>query len=223
METRIQNAETITDARYILEPLAIKRLAAILDSIGHVTSRDQAREALQCILVEVSADSWTFTATDSYMLATATTPNALHTEHAPNINNSHGSFTINNKAAKEWTKMLKPKSLKYAKIQVTETDVTLETPEQTHTHRKTSQIFPNYRQLLSTPDAYTDEEKAQAVSLNPAYLAQLATSADKLNPKNEPTTITITATHPTKPTQLAAIVQNVAAWHGIIMPVRVTR
>ena len=220
METRTQNAEPITEATYVLQPSTLKALAAILDSIGHVTSRDETRPALASILVEVDADAWTFTGTDSYMLATATTPRALHTAGAGV--EMVGSFMISTKAVKDWTKTLKARGLSYAEIKVTETDVTLHTPENTHTHRRVTQIYPNFRNLIPEPDTHTEDEKAQAVNFNPSYLAQLATSAAKLNQK-EPTPITIEATHPTKPTLMSATVQDVARWIGILMPVRITR
>jgi DNA polymerase III sliding clamp (beta) subunit (PCNA family) len=220
MKTRTQNAEPITEATFVIQPATLKALAAILDSIGHVTSRDETRAALNSVFVEVDTEQWTFTGSDSYMLATATTPRALHTAGAGI--EMVGSFMISTNAVKDWAKTLKARGLSYAEIQVTETNVTLHTPENTHTHRRLTQTFPNFRNLIPEPHTFTEDEKAQSVNFNPSFLAQLATSAAKLNQK-EPTPITIEATHPTKPTLMSATVQDVARWVGILMPVRITR
>jgi DNA polymerase III sliding clamp (beta) subunit (PCNA family) len=220
METRTENLAPLTEGRYTLNPSSTKRIAAILDSAAHCTSRDEARPALNSVFVEVTADEWTATATDSYLLATMTTVTNPVATDAPNSLLNYGSFMVPRAVAAQWIKTLNPRTTTYATIEVTAHEITLRTNHTTQTTARPVAEFPKFRTLIPALDTYTEEERAAAVSFHPARLAQLATSASKLNPKAEETVITIEASHPTKPTRYACTVQDVARWTGLLMPMR---
>jgi len=220
METRTENLNPITEARYTLNPHDHKRIAAILDSATHCTSRDEARPALNAVFIEVTADEWTATATDSYLLATITTATNPIAMDAPNAIHTVGSFMVPRTVATQWIKTLNAKATTYAQIEVTAHEITLRTNETTHTTARPVAEYPKFRNLIPALDTYTEEEKAQPVAFHPARLAQLATSASKLNPKAAETVITIEQSHPTKPTRYACTVQDVAQWVGLLMPMR---
>ena len=224
METRTENLNPITEGRYTLNPSSTKRIAAILDSAAHCTSKDEARPALNSVLIEITAEEWTATATDSYLLATITASSPVALE-APNNLHTEGSFMIPRAVIAQWVKTLNARATTYAAIEVDVETLTLRTNETTHTTTRylgngSHTEFPNFRPLIPALDTYTEEEKAAPVSFHPARLAQLATSAHKLAPKGLDLTITAEATHPTKPTRYACTVQDVAQWVGILMPMR---
>jgi DNA polymerase III sliding clamp (beta) subunit (PCNA family) len=224
METRTENLAPLTEGRYTLNPSSTKRIAAMLDSAAHCTSRDEARPALNSVLIEVTADEWTATATDSYLLATITASSPVALE-APNSLHAAGSFMIPRAVIAQWVKTLNARATEYATIEVTAHEITLRTNHTTQTTARylgngSHTEFPKFRPLIPALDTYTEEEKAAPVSFHPARLAQLATSANKLNPKAEETVITIEASHPTKPTRYACTVQDVARWTGLLMPMR---
>jgi DNA polymerase III sliding clamp (beta) subunit (PCNA family) len=220
MQTQTENLNPITEGRYTLNPHDHKRIAAILDSATHCTSRDEARPALNAVFVEVTADEWTATATDSYLLATVTTATNPIAMDAPNAIHTVGSFMIPRAVAAQWIKTLNARSTTYAHIEVDAMTITLRTNETTHTTARPVADFPKFRNLIPALDTYTEEEKAQPVAFHPARLAQLAQSAHKLNPKAEDILLTIEQTHPTKPTRYACTVQDVAQWTGLLMPMR---
>jgi DNA polymerase III sliding clamp (beta) subunit (PCNA family) len=223
METRTENLNPITEGRYTLNPYDQKRIAAILDSAAHCTSRDEARPALNSVFIDVTADEWTATATDSYLLATMHTASSPVALGAPNNLHAEGSFMIPRAVIAQWVKTLNAKATEYAHIEVDAMTITLRTNHTTQTTARPVAEFPKFRTLIPALDTYTEEEKAAPAGYHPARLAQLATSANKLNPKAEETVITIEASHPTKPSRYACTVQDVAQWVGILMPMRTTR
>jgi DNA polymerase III sliding clamp (beta) subunit (PCNA family) len=219
METKTENLNPITEGRYTLNPYDQKRIAAILDSAAHCTSRDEARPALNSVFIEVTAEEWTATATDSYLLATITASSPVALE-APNNLPAEGSFMIPRAVIAQWIKTLNAKATTYAHIEVDAMTITLRTNHTTQTTARPVAEFPNFRNLIPELHTYTEEEKAAPAGYHPQRLAQLATSANKLNPKAAETVITIEASHPTKPTRYACAVQDVAQWVGLLMPMR---
>jgi DNA polymerase III sliding clamp (beta) subunit (PCNA family) len=220
METRTENLNPITEGRYTLNPYDQKRIAAILDSAAHCTSKDEARPALNSVFIEVTAEEWTATATDSYLLATMHTANSPVALGAPNNLHAEGSFMIPRAVIAQWVKTLNAKATEYATIEVTAHEITLRTNHTTQTTARPVADFPNFRNLIPALDTYTEEEKAAPAGYHPQRLAQLATSAHKLAPKGLDLTITAEATHPTKPSRYACTVQDVARWTGLLMPMR---
>jgi DNA polymerase III sliding clamp (beta) subunit (PCNA family) len=225
METRTENLNPITEGRYTLNPHDHKRIAAILDSAAHCTTRDEARPALNAVFIEVTADEWTATATNSYLLATMTTVTNPVATDAPNSLHAEGSFMIPRTVCTQWIKTLNARTTTYAHIEVDVETLTLRTNETTHTTARylgngSHTEYPKFRNLIPAPNTYTEEERAAAVAFHPGRLAQLAQSAHKLNPKAEDILLTIEQTHPTKPTRYACTVQDVAQWTGLLMPMR---
>jgi DNA polymerase III sliding clamp (beta) subunit (PCNA family) len=225
METRTENLTPITEGRYTLNTHSMHPLARILDSATHCTSKDEARPALNSVFVEVTADEWTATATDSYLLATMTTATNPVATDAPNSLPAAGSFMIPRTVCTQWIKTLQARSTTYAVIEVTPETLTLHTNETTHTTARylgngSHTEFPNFRNLIPEPHTYTEEEKAAPAGYHPARLAQIAQSAGKLAPKGSDLVLAIEASHPTKPTRYACTVQDVAQWVGILMPMR---
>jgi hypothetical protein len=219
METRTENLAPITEGRYTLNKHSMAPLARILDSAAHCTSRDEARPALNSVFLEVTADEWTATATDSYLLATITTVTNPVATDAPNSLHNTGSVMIPRTVAAQWIKTLQARTTTYATIEVTAHEITLRTNETTHTTARPVAEFPNFRNLIPELHTYTEEEKAGPVGYHPQRLAQIATSAGKLAPKLD-LRLTIEASHPTKPTRMACTVQDVAQWTAILMPMR---
>jgi DNA polymerase III sliding clamp (beta) subunit (PCNA family) len=219
METRTENLAPVTDGRWTLNKHSMAPLARILDSATHCTSRDEARPALNSVFLEITTDEWTATATDSYLLATMTTVTNPVATDAPNSLHNVGSFMIPRTVCAQWIKTLQARTTTYATIEVTAHEITLRTNETTHTTARPVAEFPNFRNLIPELHTYTEEERAAAVAFHPARLAQLATSAHKLNPKAE-MALTIEETHPTKPSRLSVTVQDVAVWVGLLMPMR---
>jgi DNA polymerase III sliding clamp (beta) subunit (PCNA family) len=224
METRTENLAPLAEGRFTLNTHSMKRIAAILDSAVHCTSKDEVRPALNSVFLEITADLWTATATDSYLLATitATSPVALE---APNNLHNEGSFMIPRAVATQWIKTLNARTTTYAVIEVTPETLTLHTNETTHTTARylgngSHTEYPNFRNLIPEPHTYSEEDKAAPAGYHPARLAQIATSAAKLAPKGSDLVITAEATHPTKPNRYACTVQDVAQWVGILMPMR---
>jgi len=222
METRTENLAPITEGKYTLNKHSMAPLARILDSATHCTSKDDARPALNAVFIEVTADEWTATATDSYLLATITTATNPVATDAPNSLHNTGSFMIPRTVCTQWIKTLQARSTTYATIEVTAHEITLRTNETTHTTARPVAEFPNFRNLIPEPHTYTEEEKATPTGYHPARLAQIATSAAKLAPKLE-LVLMAEATHPTKPNRYTCTVQDVAQWLAILMPMRITR
>jgi DNA polymerase III sliding clamp (beta) subunit (PCNA family) len=225
METRTENLNPITEGRYTLNPHSMKRIAAILDSAAHCTSKDEARPALNSVFLEITAEEWTATATDSYLLATMHTATNPVATDAPNSLHAVGSFMIPRTVCTQWIKTLNARSTTYAQIEVDVETLTLRTNETSHTTARylgngSHTEFPNFRNLIPELHTYTEEEKAAPVGYHPARLAQIAQSAHKLAPKGLDLALTVEASHPTKPTRLACTVQDVARWVGLIMPMR---
>jgi DNA polymerase III sliding clamp (beta) subunit (PCNA family) len=225
METKTENLNPITEGRYTLNTHSMHPLARILDSATHCTSRDEARPALNSVFLEITADEWTATATDSYLLATITTATNPVATDAPNSLHTAGSFMVPRAVAAQWIKTLNARTTTYAVIEVTPETLTLRTNETTHTTARylgngSHTEYPNFRPLIPALDTYTEEEKAAPAGYHPARLAQLATSASKLAPKGLDLVLTIEASHPTKPTRLACTVQDVARWTGLLMPMK---
>jgi hypothetical protein len=219
MKTRTENLAPVTDGRWTLNKHSMAPLARILDSAAHCTSRDETRPALNAVFIEVTADEWTATATDSYLLATMTTVTNPVATDAPNSLHNTGSVMIPRTVAAQWIKTLQARTTTYATIEVTAHEITLRTNETTHTTARPVAEFPNFRNLIPELHTYTEEEKATPTGYHPARLAQIATSAAKLAPKLD-LRLTIEASHPTKPTRMACTVQDVAQWTGLLMPMR---
>jgi hypothetical protein len=219
METRTENAEPITEGKFTLNTHSMHPLARILDSATHCTSKDEARPALNSVFLEITADEWTATATDSYLLATMTTATNPVATDAPNSLPAAGSFMIPRTVCTQWIKTLQARSTTYAVIEVDAMTITLRTNEHTHTTARPVADFPNFRNLIPELHTYTEEEKAAPAGYHPARLAQIAQSAAKLAPKLD-LVITTEASHPTKPTRYACTVQDVARWTGLLMPMR---
>lgn len=197
-------------------------------AVAPAASTDNTRGAIHCVQVEVTADELRMTATDSYLLVTATMP----APEAPTA--AAAAPPTNTVIPAEWlTKMAKTikRTDPIARLTVTDEELTHYTPTAgatTTTNYDADQTFPKWRPLMPTDPNYTadyrhaeDNAHDAPSAVNPTFLANLAKMAASIHPKNNPGPLIITHTHPRRPWLMTTTTADGIEWTGLLMPVRI--
>jgi len=197
-------------------------------AVTPAASTDNTRGAIHCVQVEVTADHIRMTATDSYLLVTATMP-------APESPTAAAAAALPTTPVipAEWlTKMAKTikRTDHAARLTITDEELTHYTPAAgtTTTHNyDAGREYPKWRPLMPTDPNYTAdywhaEENAHDAprAVNPTFLANLAKMAAGIHPKTNPGPLTITHTHPRRPWLMTTTADGIE-WTGLLMPVRI--
>jgi hypothetical protein len=185
-------------------------------SVVGAASTDQTRVNLTGVLIELQDDTLRMTATDSYMLVTATMhyPTADVTGHA-------GAVLV---PAKWLTDAVKKLKNTRATLELAEQWVTITTPDGSTQTRPQYGEFPNWRPLLPTTPGYdvntywTAQDPTTPRGFDPAKMAKLCKLADTARGKLDTATI-LTHHHPLKPWAMTVTTSQLH-WTGLLMPVR---
>lgn len=203
-----------------LRPDRTAELARILGSVSVAMSTESVRAAIHQINVEMdmTAHRWTFTATDSYLLATVSAampePNA-HTA-PPTV-----TWNIPGEHVKPISKALAVRdTYTTLTVHMTGSDVNqieIQTGPTVHTIRPTTAEFPRWRALWPK-----DDQPYEHAAFQPARLAQLAKSAQEIAPRRDRDTLTLQTVHMNahKPSAWKTTYESVE-WSAILMPVRI--
>lgn len=198
---------------------ACRDIATALDSTVLLTTSDAYRETMRHILIEMTPNAWTFTATDAYGLAQVTMPTPTADGHPQ----PKGSWLIHRDTAKAWAKALRARTTTYALLTVGSEDLALAINSDTvQTVRRAHHDFPNYRTFfLDDVHAWpmTTRYEPELWALDPNRLANLCKSAAAIAPKTDMRLDNV-AHHPNKPSYWHANADHIT-WTGLLMPVRI--
>ena len=186
-------------------------------SVAGAATTDPVRVALTGVLIEVQDDAIRMTATDSYVLVTATTHHA-----SADATGTAGAVTVPAKWLTDAVKTIKRNDR--ATFNVEDGHTTLTTPNGSTQTRTTQTEFPNWRPLLPTTQGYDLSTYWQAQDpttprgFNPALMAKLCKLADTARGKLDTATV-LTHHHPHKPWVVTLTTSHIE-WTGLLMPVR---
>jgi hypothetical protein len=215
---QVPNMEPITTQHTVhLSEDQSQRMARMIQATALAACKDQARPQISAIFLEMSAEVWQMTATDSYMLVSCTMP-------AP-TESPTGSVTID---AKWFTELAKQMGKRYTSTILTltpdtitaelHTDAVIKSTVSHPTNARTDHgKFPEWRKLWPEPMHYPHE--FHQTGYNPQFLATLCKSAAVIANK-EPIPMRHTNSNPTKPNTYEIVADGIT-WTAILMPVRI--
>lgn len=186
-------------------------------SVTAAATTDPTRVNLTGVLIEVQDDAIRMTATDSYLLVTAT----MHYAN-PDVTGTAGSVIVPAKWLTDAVKTIKRNDR--ATFNVADDYATLTTPNGSTQSRTINAEFPNWRPLLPTTQGYdlntywTAQDPTTPRGFDPARMAKLCKLADTARGKLDTATV-LTHHHPLKPWVLTCTTAHIN-WTGLLMPVR---
>ena len=210
--------QTTTDAmRLEFTAPQTETLRTLALSVAAAATTDPVRVNLTGVLIELQDDTLRMTATDSYVLVTATTHHATS-----DVTGTAGAVIVPAKWITDAVKTIKRNDR--ATLEITDGSATLTTPNGSTQTRTTNAEFPNWRPLLPTTPNYdlttywTAQDPTTPRGFDPARMAKLCKLADTARGKLDTATV-LTHHHPHKPWVLTLTTSHIN-WTGLLMPVR---
>ena len=210
--------QTTTDTmRLDFTPQQAATLRTLALSVAPAATTNQIRETLTGVFVELQDDTLRMTATDSYMLVTATMHYA-----GLDVTGTAGSTLVPAKWLTAAAKTIGRTDR--ATFEVADGHATISTPNGSTQTRTTNAEFPNWRNLMPTTPGYnvaaywSEQDPCDPRGFDPAKMAKLCKMANTARGTYE-TPLALTHHHRLKP-WLMTMTANNLTWTGLLMPMR---